>query len=204
MKKRLTLTIVIALTALIGGYLFWRYWQGGHPDMLIQEYRNTKFGFSLDYPTSWHLGYMGDSEETGNPVWFVPSSKDVQLMEGGLPNEVTVPVVVHNLEELTEMDPSIPEIKNSWDWVNWRRSQWGESDYERLGPFQDGEITIDGKAAVKTVFEASSDESGPWIVVVLFDPNSNLIYQIEYVGRQPFYDSNLQHFEDLLISFSTL
>jgi len=208
------LAVAAALTALVGGYLFWRYWRGGHPDLLIQEYRNTKFGFSLDYPASWHLGYMGDSEETGNPVWFVSNPQDVQLMEGGLPCEVTVPVVVQELGNFAEIDPSMPEIRSSWDWVNWKRSRWTEADYERLGSFHDSEITIDGKVAVKTVFEAgyqsapgSADdrsafgEAGPWIVVVLFDPGSQLVYQIEYVGRQPFYDDNFSRFEGILASF---
>ena len=203
MRKRSALAVIIALAALTGGYLFWRYWHGGHPDLLVQEYRNTKFGYSVEYSTSWYLGYMGDSEETGNPVWFVPNFEDVELAEGGLPREVTVPVVVQDLGKLAEIDPSMPEINSSWGWVNWRRSQWGESDRERLGSYQDKEVTIDEKLAVRTTYAASSDESGPWIVVVLYDSNSDFVYQIEYVGRQPFYGTNTYHFETLLASFRT-
>lgn len=199
MDRKLVLTVVLA--ALAGGYLFWRYWCGGHPDLLVQEYQNTKFGYSFEYPTSWYLGDVGDLEEEANPVWVVSHPEDVQLMEGGLPHEVVVPVVVHNLEELTEIDPSMLKINTSWDWVNWRRSQWGESDRERLGSYQDEEITVDGKLAIRTTFEASSAEAGPWVVVVFLDANSKLIYQIEYVSRQSFYDGNLHHFEDLLASF---
>jgi hypothetical protein len=201
--RRSILIVAAIIAAVVGGCIFWRYWHGGHPDLLVQEYRNTKFGYSVEYPTSWYLGDVGEPEDEANPAWFVSSYDDIQLMEGGLPHEVTVPIVVSNVGELAAMDSSMPEIKSSWDWVNWRRSQWGESDYERLGSFEDEEITLDGKSAVKTVFEASSDESGPWIVVVLFDPNSNFVYQIEYVGRQPYYDTNLAHFEAILSSFRT-
>jgi hypothetical protein len=209
--RKIVLIVIAIIAAAVGGCLFWRYWHGGHPDLLVRKYRNTRFGYSVEYPTSWYLGDVGEPEDEANPAWFVSSYDDVQLMEGGLPHEVTVPIVVSNVGELAAMDSSMPEIESSWDWVNWRRSQWGESDYERLGSFEEEEMTVDGKVAVRTTYEANSAETGlpaeasakagPWIVVILFDPNSNFVYQIEYVGRQPYYDTNLTYFEAILSSF---
>lgn len=201
MKKKTFLIVAVAvIAALVGGYLFWRYWHGGHPDLLAPTYESEKFGYSVEYPTHWQVGYLGESQEQGNPVWFVSSPEDIELAEGGLPHEVMVPIVVHDLGELAEIDPPMLEIESSWDWVNWKCSQGTGHQYES---YQDDEIMVDGKPAVRTTYGASSDDGGPWIVVILYDSVSDLVYQIEYVGRQPYYDTNLHNFELILDNFRT-
>lgn len=214
MSKKLLLIILIPLIVLIAAPIGWYYWQLNYPPDLGEDdlskkipaeisYYNEKYKYSLKFPEEWFVGFLGDSKEEANVVWFVSDEKDLEQGDGGPPVGAKVEVIVQDLEEQRLIDPRFPEINSAKDWLDWERSGWSKFSREPVETrkYEERTVTLAGKEAIRTTYkEPEFVEAGPGITITLFD--SDIIYQINYLGRKPFYTESLGKFEEIVKSFA--
>jgi len=166
------------------------------------QYYNNEYGYSLNFPDDWFIGYLGDSKESARVVWFVSDESDIELKDGGAPLGAKVEVIVHDVAELSEMDSSFPEIGKAQDWLNWQRLGSGELVGE-LAVYDDEEIAVADSAAIKTTAgDSMFPNAGPVIEVVVYNSKADLVYSIKYLGQEPAYSENLGEFDEILANFN--
>jgi len=212
--KKIILIIIIFLIVLIAAPIGWYYWQlnyppnGGEDDLSKKipaeiSYYNDKYKYSLKFPEEWFVGFLGNSKEEANVIWFVSDEKDLEQGDGGPPLGAKVEVIAQDLEELRLIDPRFPEINSAKGWLDWERSGWSKFSREPVDirKYEERTVTLAGKEAIRTTYKESTfEETGPGIAMTLFD--SDIIYQINYLGRKPFYTENLDSFEKIIHSFA--
>lgn len=168
-----------------------------------KEYKNTKYGYSLKYPSAWFITYLGKSEGDAVVVKFAESEVDAQFTDSAETGPV-VEIIVSDLKELKGMGAKLPEIKTAADWIAWDRSNWDEEEKKRIGEYKDEPVSLSGLEGVRIVFKTPAfPGAGPAIEVILYNPLKELLYDIKYIGMKPAYDKGLKIFEDVLKSFTT-
>ena len=221
-KKTLT-TILVIVFILVILPIGWYYWQNNSgnqgvddltnqgwvaPDNGAAVYReglyfNTKFGYSVDYPDEWFIGYYGESEEQAQVIFFVSNQGDLQAADGGLPLGVKAEIIVQDLKELREMAASMSHIDTIGEYVKWQKTYQAGFDTDMQGKCIEENIKIGQVDAIKEVCdnpaEAGFDKTRK---VQLLSPDMNYIYIIQYLGREPYYSNNASEFDRIYKSLS--
>lgn len=194
MNKRIVLSVVVAV-------VFLAFIPHAYPKT-DGVYQNTRYGYSLKYPASWFIGYLGPSEKDAVVLRICSDVNSTQFGDAGIENPL-VEIIVSDLKELKEVGSRIPGVKSPKDWLDWDRSNWDEPERERIGPYRDEKIIVSGSEGVKTTYSKPIfPGAGPVVEVILFNPATEMVYSIKYFGDQRTYGENLKHFENILKSFS--
>ena len=229
-KILLTLIVVVLLTVAIS--LGWYYWQinqapGPTGDVLIppasdntnkapiadntnvaiddsdsQQYLSEKHAYTVDYPSNWSMGYVGDSEAGALGVWFVSDEADLKGADGGLPKGAKAEIFVQKISELKEVDEDFPDINEPKDWLDWQREYQASLEMEMWGEPVDKDMTVDGLDAVLTIYdEPTEPEVGKSRKVTLLSPDMNHIFVFQYIGSDSAYTANVDTFDEIVQSF---
>jgi len=165
-------------------------------------YANTKYDYSLKFPSTWSISYFGETEEESSVIWIVSDEQDLEMADGGLPRGSRMEVIVQELSELEEGDPSFPEMVTVYDWLEWQRTYQAGFDSESMGEPKDENVTVGGIRAVKTYFEEPLyEDMAKTIVVTLLDPVNERVFQIQYLGSEPTFSENKSVFDQFLQTF---
>ncbi|MBU0648986.1 hypothetical protein KJ969_02690 [Patescibacteria group bacterium] len=166
-------------------------------------YANTKYDYSLKFPSAWTINCFGEAEEEANVIWIVSDEQDLEMADGGLPRGSRMEVIVQELSELKEGDPSFPDMVTVYDWLEWQRTYQAGFDSESMGEPKDENVTVGGIRAVKTYFEEPLyEDMAKTIVVTLLDPVNERVFQIQYLGIESAFSENESVFDQFLESFS--
>jgi len=220
-KKNKVIIGIVGLVLIVVGVIFvggvgWYFWQLNRPGDLgkddltkdapvnFKTYNNLKYAYSLSYPNSWFVGFLGTSEDQAEVIWFGPSELDQQETMGGEPAGVKFEIIAFDLPEMRAEAPDLPQIANIREWVDWQRSEWDQIQKDRIGEYTDTDIIVNGVAAIKTNFEptATNPDLAEMVEVQVMDEVSERVYLLKYYGREPTYSENLEVLDDIVGSFT--
>lgn len=157
------------------------------------SYSNAKYDFSFSYPSTWRLGFFGESRDTASVVWAVSDAGDVEPSDGGLPRGAKVEIMANDLKELKDMDPRFPDIKSAKDWLDWERSGGSKAVKGGGKAHKDEKVVVAGYEAIRSAKKNK-------ILIVLL--RSNTVYRIQYLGSKTAYLKNIGTFEDIVKSIT--
>lgn len=219
-KKTLT-TIAIIVLILVILPIGWYYWQNNsgnqgvddlanliEPDNGVAIYKeglyfNTKFGYSVDYPDEWFIGYYGESKEQAQVVFFVSNQGDLQGADGEPPLGAKAEIIVHDLKKLKEMDASMSHIDTIDEYVKWQKTYQVGFDTEMHGKCIEENIKIGKADAIREICDNSAEDGfSKTRKVQLLSPDKNYIFLIQYLGREPYYSNNIEQFNKIYKSFN--
>jgi len=168
---------------------------------ISKNYQNTKFGYSIDYPTTWTVGFLGRSSGEAAVLRICQNAIDAQFSDGGELDPL-VEVIVTDIREMKKMGARIPTITSAKDWIQWERSSWDTEEKERVGPIKDQPIIVGDLNGVESLHKKPvMPGMGPAVEVTLFDPQTEYIYSLKYLGRKPAYKESLPKFKEILAGF---
>lgn len=169
----------------------------------VIQYYNDKYGYSLEFPEDWLIGYFGDDKENADMVWFVSDEADFQSGNGGLPVGAKVEVIIQDLEMFTEVDSEFPDIETIDDWVAWEEESQPSIEDDFQGEAEVSEIEVAGQEAVKQIYDNPTvDDYGKLTTVKFLDSSGRYVFMLQYLGGNSAYDEFKGLFDEIVDSFS--
>jgi len=216
MAKKSIIGIVIIVVILVILPIGWYYWQNNSGNQGIDDlanyiptdpnfsvYQNNKFGYSVDYPKDWFLGFFGESKPQAQVVFFVTDKGDLQATDGGPPLGAKVEIIVQDLKELKEMDTSMSHIDTIDEYVKWQNIYQVGFDTEMQGECIEENIKIGTTDAIREICDNPVEAGfGKVRNIKLLSPDMNYVYIIQYLGREPEYSNNTDMFDKIYKSIS--
>ena len=213
MTRKKNIFLILLLLSL-GSFIIVYFWSTNRVDLkkgdLLEEksdkviYSNDKYNYSLKFPSTWLLDYFGGSQEAAQGITLVSNKKDLGAGDGGPPLEVKVEIFVQYFKELAQVDLSFPLIETIDDWLEWERTYQVGFDSESLGRPKDEIIAVDGLRAIKSAYRQPlyPEDMGKSIRIIFLNPSQDYLFQIQYIGREPFFTQLEEEFDQIIKSFS--